>query len=245
MSRSIEESSWARIVVIGDIHGYRDPLERLLGKIDPGDGDLLVFIGDYVDRGPYTRACVDLLVEVKAQKSDTVFLKGNHEDMLLGSIGMPALISDMRTWLYNGGDRTLASYGATEREIRRLRGAADEEERKRIVLGRIPQNHIEFFLDLELYVETDRFFICHAGVSPAATIEEGKENLFDLLWTRDHFLHDEQVWEKTVVCGHTPQKEVLVRRKLICVDTGLYYYGTLSAIDLLSGGIYQVRRDRG
>ena len=242
MSRDMQEAAFERMIVVGDLHGYRDPLLRLLDKIAIGDGDLVVFIGDYVDRGPDSKALVGALMEFGAAHENTVFLKGNHEDMLLGSIGMPALIQDVDTWFHNGGVQTLVSYGAEENEISALPGIWDLDERSERARSFIPESHVAFFTSLELYVETESYFICHAGVSPFGTVEEGKRNVFDLLWMRDHLHADAPDWEKTVVCGHTPQRKVLVREKLICVDTGLYYYGMLSAIDLLSRKIFKVRR---
>jgi serine/threonine protein phosphatase 1 len=242
MSSFLRESAFERIIVVGDLHGYREPLLRLLARVEPTRDDLVVFIGDYVDRGPDSRALVDTLIEFGAGRERTVFLKGNHEDMLLGSVGLPALIQDLGTWLHNGGLHTLASYGAEEGDIRVLAGIRDPEERNERVRLFIPESHIAFFSNLELFVETESYFMCHAGVSPHASIEDGKQNLFDLLWMRDHLAADAPQWEKTLVCGHTPQRNVLVREKLICIDTGLYYYGKLSAIDLLSRKIFQVRR---
>jgi serine/threonine protein phosphatase 1 len=242
MSSFLRESAFERIIVVGDLHGYREPLLRLLDKVEPTRDDLLVFIGDYVDRGPDSRALVDTLIEFGSGRERTVFLKGNHEDMLLGSAGMPALIQDLGTWLHNGGLPTLASYGAEEGEIMALAGIHDPDERNERVRSFLPESHIAFFSSLALYVETERYFMCHAGVSPRATIEDGKKNLFDLLWMREHLAVEAPEWEKTVVCGHTPQRNVLVREKLICIDTGLYYYGKLSAIDLLSKKIFRVRR---
>ncbi len=243
MSRDMQESTFERVIVVGDLHGYRDPLLRLLEKLEIVDGDLVVFIGDYVDRGPDSKALVDTLIEFGAGHGHTVFLKGNHEDMLLGSIGLPALIQDVSTWFQNGGIRTLSSYGAEESEISALQGIWDLDKRSELARSFIPESHVAFFSGLELYVETENYFICHAGVSPFTTIEEGKRNVFDLLWTREHLYADAPEWEKTVVCGHTPQRKVLVREKLICIDTGLYYYGKLSAIDLISRKIFQVRRE--
>jgi serine/threonine protein phosphatase 1 len=242
MSRYMREAEFERIIVVGDLHGYRDPLLALLEKLAIGDGDLVVFIGDYVDRGPDSKALVDALMEFGAEHEHAVFIKGNHEDMLLGAIGMPALIQDVNIWFHNGGVRTLASYGAGEGEIFALPGIRDLDERSERARSLMPESHVAFFTGLELYVETENYFICHAGVSPLGTIEEGKRNVFDLLWMRDHLHSDAPGWEKTVVCGHTPQRKVLVREKLICVDTGLYCYGTLSAIDLFSRKVFRTRR---
>jgi len=288
------EEDFARIIVIGDLHGIFEPLARLLDRIRPTDSDLIVFIGDYIDRGPDSKEIIDALLALKTEHPATLFLKGNHEDMLLGSAGKDAVVKDVNTWLYNGGAQTLLSYGMSRRDVIELAQLWDEQGRFRKMASFIPEEHLDFYQGLILYFETEHYFICHAGVSPLLTIEEGKLNTFDLLWMRDHIysaesgleedLREPEIlreqefpdesetggeaelpleqestsearvpleakhkaksripWEKTVVCGHTPQREVLIKDRLICIDTGLYYYGKLSAIDLLSKKIYQVK----
>lgn len=237
---TFEEKKYERIVVIGDLHGHYKPLLRILEKIALNDGDLAVFIGDYIDRGYESRSIVQRLIELQFVNPETVFLKGNHEDMLLGCLGYPAVVSDLQTWLYNGGAATLASYGMGVRDLQKLSNLWDHTERAAIIREVIPEDHIRFFKELQLYVETDHFFLCHAGVDPSCTVDEGKERVFDLLWMRDHLYADTSLWDKTVVCGHTPLREVLMRENLICVDTGLHYFGRLSAVDILSKKIYQV-----
>ena len=236
----IDESAYSRIVIVGDIHGYNEPVEEMINKIDVSENDLLIFIGDYIDRGPASKQVVDYLITFKQMNKNTLFLKGNHEDMMLGSMGTPAVVMDVNTWLYNGGSTTLASYGMNRKEIYRLTSVWDDSERFQMMKDFIPESHIDFFLDLQMFIESEHYFFCHAGINPYNTIYEGKMNTYDLLWMRDHIYSDVTRWEKIVVCGHTPLRDVLLTDKLICIDTGLYYYGKLSAIDVLSREIYQV-----
>ncbi|MGQ9616845.1 MAG: metallophosphoesterase family protein [Spirochaetota bacterium] len=236
----IQEKNYNRIIVIGDLHGHFTPLLKMLDRLKLNDGDLAVFIGDYIDRGYEAKSVVQRLIQLQFALPETVFLKGNHEDMLLGSLGYPAVVDDLRTWLYNGGGATLVSYGMDYKTIQKLTTLWDDEERSRLIRDVIPDSHIEFFKGLKLYLETEHFFICHAGVDPSCTIEEGKDRVFDLLWIREHLYASASSWEKVVVCGHTPLDEVLMRDNLICVDTGLHYTGKLSAVEILSKKIYQV-----
>jgi serine/threonine protein phosphatase 1 len=239
----ITETDYRRIVAIGDIHGHRAPVGEMLDRIGPGSDDLLIFIGDYVDRGPESKQLLDDLVLLKQTSKNALFLKGNHEDMMLGSLGFPALFADFRNWLYNGGTKTLASYGFTSSDVNRMMQSADESRRAAELLDRIPKSHREFLRGLDLYCESEHFFFCHAGLDPYLSIEEGKKNLQDLLWRRDHLYAERPVWEKTVVFGHTPISDVLMTERMIAIDTGLFAFGTLSAVDVLSGEIFQVRSE--
>jgi serine/threonine protein phosphatase 1 len=236
----INECDYNRIIAVGDIHGYWKPVEALLKKINLTGTDLLIFIGDYIDRGPDSKQVVEELIRLSDLSSNVLFLKGNHEDMLLGSMGIDAVVKDVSTWLYNGGHATLTSYGMGRNEIEQLQRIWEEGVRFQLMKEYIPDSHIDFYSNLNLYIESERFFFCHAGISPYGTVEEGKNNLQDLLWIRDHLSMIDPPWEKTVVCGHTPLREVLLEDRLICIDTGLYYYGQLSAIDVLTRELYQV-----
>ena len=101
---------------------------------------------------------------------------------------------------------------------------------------------MDFFMQLELFVETEGFFFCHGGVDPADSMEQGKKNQHNLLWMREHLYAEELFWEKTLVCGHTPLREIRIAEKLICIDTGLHHYGVLSAIDVKSMELFQVKQ---
>ena len=236
----IDESSFERIIAVGDLHGCSEPLLRILEKIDPSRKDLLIFIGDYVDRGPDSQRVVQALIDFSGSFPGCRFLKGNHEDMMLGALGFDACIHDINTWMYNGGAHTLKSYGVGFDTVTSgIPASGDPVSDFRTAL---PDSHRSFFMNLPLYLESDRFLFCHAGVAPHLPVAAGKSNDFDLLWTREHIHAAVLAWEKTVVCGHTPLREVLFRDRLICVDTGLYYYGKLSAVDVLSREVYQVDR---
>jgi serine/threonine protein phosphatase 1 len=236
----INECDYSRIIAVGDIHGYWEPVEMLLEKIDLKGTDLLIFIGDYIDRGPDSKRVIEELIRLSSLFRNILFLKGNHEDMLLGSMGSDAVVRDVSIWLYNGGHTTLASYGMKRSEMEQLKMIWEDGVRFQLMNEYIPDSHIDFYRSLNLYIESERFFFCHAGISPYGTVEEGKNNPQDLLWIRDHLSTVDPPWEKTVVCGHTPLEEVLFNDRLICIDTGLYYYGQLSAIDVLTGELYQV-----
>jgi serine/threonine protein phosphatase 1 len=238
----LKESDYRRIIAIGDLHGHREPLARLLEKLALSEEDLLIFIGDYIDRGPESSKVIDTLVKLRSKRQKLIFLKGNHEDMMLGSIGYPACVNDLNTWLYNGGGWTLKSYGMGIDKLKELESLRRSEKVQGVVTGEIPESHVEFLLDLKLYAETENYFFCHAGMHPRSSIEQGKRNAFDLLWMRDHIYAETLAWDKTVVCGHTPLHDVLIRERLICIDTGLYYYGKLSAIDVLGRDVFSVRR---
>jgi serine/threonine protein phosphatase 1 len=236
------EKNYKRIIAVGDLHGNSQPLKELLSRIQVTDRDLIIFIGDYIDRGPETKLVIEELIRLRSFHPNLIFLKGNHEDMMLGAMGFNAVIKDVNTWLYNGGTQTLISYGMNRDEILLLSGKKVDDKHNGIIKNLLPRSHVEFLEELIPFAETEHFFFCHAGVNPGNTLLEGKQILFDLLWMRDHIYSDEFAWDKTVVCGHTPLRDVLIKEKLICIDTGLYCYGTLSAIDVLTNQLYQVYR---
>ena len=106
--------------VIGDIHGCLDEMACLVESLPKRAGDRIVFLGDYVDRGPDSRGVLSYLIDLQARANqDVIFLKGNHEDMLLSYLGFQGVHGDM--FLINGGDATLASYGAPGRPDERYR----------------------------------------------------------------------------------------------------------------------------
>jgi serine/threonine protein phosphatase 1 len=238
----LSEVSFERIIAVGDMHGHRESLIRMLKKIDLRKGDFIIFIGDYIDRGPRSKELVQELIDLQKSHTDSAFIRGNHEDMLLGTLGYSAVVSDMSTWLYNGGFATLRSYGLDMNGLNRIMNLWNENERLAALAQVIPEEHVDFFCSLELYVETEHFFFCHAGVDPAGTIEQGKLNHHNLLWMREHLYAEEQAWEKKLVCGHTPLRDIFISDKLICIDTGLHYDGCLSAIDVKSMEVFQVRQ---
>jgi serine/threonine protein phosphatase 1 len=204
------------LIAIGDIHGCAQTLDVLLERIDPEQGDHLVFIGDYIDRGPDSKGVIDRLIELSDSYSCT-FLRGNHEALMLSYLDY----QEYDLWSINGGIATLSSYLNSDHK-----------------LG-IPAAHEEFIRKTELYYDTPGFFFVHAGLKPylsiAQNLEQGGEEVY--LWERGHLKEKDLAWEKTVVCGHTPQPEPMNTEKLINIDTGCVYYmhpklGKLCAVRL-------------
>ena len=204
-----------KIFAIGDIHGCYDRLKTLMGKI-PIDysRDTLVFIGDYIDRGPHPFEVVDYLIKLKNRFPDVIFLKGNHEDMLDKFLNG----ADRYTYLLNGGQQTLDSY-----LIKPVQ--ADQSE-----FFPIPPEHMEFFKSLRLFYETEEFIFVHAGLRPRVPLEF--QNTEDLLWIRNKFVSSKYDFGKRVIFGHTPLKKPLVEPNKIGIDTGAVYGNALTCVQL-------------
>jgi serine/threonine protein phosphatase 1 len=215
-----------RLFAIGDIHSCPDELGAMLKAIAPRDGDTVVFVGDYVDRGPSACTVVDLLLEVERGPAEVVFLKGNHEDMMLAFLGLPGRYGD--SFLINGGAATLESYGVNDDNL----PSAPE---------RIPEPHMNFLTRLSTSYLRPPFFFVHAGILPARQLEE--QSVEDMLWIRQEFIFQPHQIDATVVFGHTPMREVLVDTPYkLGIDTGLVYGGKLSCVEFTEGVLYQVAR---
>jgi serine/threonine protein phosphatase 1 len=216
-----------RLFAIGDIHGCARELEHLLGALPIAAGDTVAFVGDYLDRGPDSRAVVDLCLVLQGRTDiTTVFLKGNHEDMCLGYLERGGEWGE--AWCHNGGTATLKSYGIDAR----LSGAAAAAE--------MPPRHVAFFEGLVLGHEAGQHLLVHAGVRPDLPWE--KQVTEDLLWIREEFIENRHVLPHTIVFGHTPHRAVLLDLPYkIGIDTGCVYGGMLTAVELAEGVQYQVR----
>jgi serine/threonine protein phosphatase 1 len=201
-----------KIFAVGDIHGSFDRLQELMKKI-PIDfaRDTLVFIGDYIDRGPASVEVVDYLLDLKKQVPQTIFLKGNHEDMLEKYLDG----TDRFTYLLNGGQNTLDSYLSKNLQSE---------------LYPIPSDHMEFFKTLRLYYETEAYIFVHAGLRPKVPL--ASQETEDLLWIRDKFIYSKYNFGKTVVFGHTPLEKPLVESNKIGIDTGAVYGNALTCVQL-------------
>lgn len=201
-------------VAIGDIHGCRQSLEKLLNKLQNYADRKFIFVGDYIDRGPDSKGVVDMLLEFR-KNIDAIFLRGNHEQMLLDAIDH----DERMLWITNGGKSTLASYGASSHKLN------------------LPEKHLRFFRDTRFFYDTKQFFFVHAGLLPHKTIAESVRNeneVQEMLWERSHLNAFETNWEKTVVFGHTPRPHPIQKEKMIGIDTGCVYeklgYGKLTAV---------------
>jgi serine/threonine protein phosphatase 1 len=221
-----------RLYVVGDIHGCLDELrliiEFLLEERHLCQKDLVVFCGDYIDRGYNARGVVQYLIDFKEKFPDTVFLKGNHEEMLLAYLSSEHSILK-NSYLANGGMQTLESYNMPNDEF----SLPEEEERKLI------QTHLNFFTALEPCVMIGDFVVVHAGLNPLRALDAQIEE--DMLWIRDEFILSPHYFNKTVVFGHTPYHDVyLDLPSKIGVDTGLVYGNMLTCIELFGHEVIQI-----
>lgn len=218
-----------RIYCVGDIHGRLDLLDGLLGRItadlaeDPAADLLFVFLGDYLDRGPSSYGVIDRLSALAAIVP-TVFLKGNHEAVLIDFLWQPFVLP---FWKSMGGYQTLLSYGLVPPLQPNER---DCQEVAQALIAAMPDNHRSFFETLQLSHVDGDFLFAHAGILPGRALEAQTEH--DLLWIRDGFLNSPRRHEKFVVHGHTPVKEPDIRPNRINIDTGAYATGRLTCLVL-------------
>jgi len=199
---------------VGDIHGYLDKLKSLIDMLPLTADDKLIFLGDYIDRGPDSKGVISFLLEIREQY-DCVFLIGNHEHMMLDYM-QGCLVYDPKIWMWNGGDRSLQSYG--------IEHAAPGELD-------IPGDHLGFLKSLAYYHQEPGFVFVHAGLQPNLPLEQNRWT--ELLWIRSAFYQSGWNWpEGVVVFGHTPFTEPLVETNKIGIDTGCGWRGSLTAVRL-------------
>lgn len=216
-----------RIYAIGDIHGALDALDALIAKIEKDADGLenaqLIFLGDYVDRGPDSKGVIDRLASLKKDYKSAVFLKGNHEAAMLDFLDDPEEIME---WLEWGGDETLRSYGVSAPLSKSGDDLAND------LANAMPKTHLDFLKSLALTHREGDYFFVHAGIRPGVALDEQEED--DLLWIRGRF-HDASEDERpdaTIVHGHQPRKKPLDAGWRINVDTGACWSGMLTAVVL-------------
>jgi serine/threonine protein phosphatase 1 len=229
-----------RIYAVGDIHGRADLLERLLAAIDadcahrPVRRPIVVFVGDYIDRGPDSRNVLDLLLQWR-QAHEAVFLRGNHETFLPRFLADPGSLDEWRRY---GGLETLLSYGLKPS----INTDRDEQTRLAAQFADVlPPGHLDFLQSLELTFSCGDYLFVHAGVRPGIPIHQQTED--DLLWIRDDFLSWEQPFERFVVHGHTPVNQPELRLNRINIDTGAYATGRLTCIVIENTAVTQLATD--
>jgi serine/threonine protein phosphatase 1 len=218
--------------VIGDIHGCSDELRRVLDSLALTQGDTLVFLGDYIDRGPDSSGVVSYLLAFQKSSPEIafVFLRGNHEDMLLSFLGLGGEHGDM--FLVNGGRTTLESYGL-----------ATQQPSRQEALSAIPAEHLAFYKQLVSYHVMDCFLCVHAGINPQKSLAEQTEE--ELLWIRNTFIYRSHPLPYTVLFGHTPQPTVFYDLPYkVGLDTGLVYGNMLTCLELDEKVLYQIGRGR-
>jgi len=226
-SRSVSASTPAdtRIYAVGDIHGRADLLSEIIARIDddirrrPVGHTVEVYLGDYVDRGPHSRAVMDLLA-VRLVANRAVCLRGNHEAVMEGFLQDPAIL---QYWLPLGGIQTLASYGI---ELHDDTETANDLHRR--FLDAFPREHELVMRCFRNQFSCGDFLFVHAGIRPDVPLDDQDPN--DLIWIRDEFLDCTRSHERFVVHGHTPVPHPDIRSNRINIDTGAWRTGTLTCI---------------
>lgn len=224
----------SRIYAVGDIHGRLDLLDAIHGRIlrdildFQGNRQVVVYLGDYVDRGLESREVLDRLLDAPLPGFETVYLKGNHEQTLLDFLDDSRVALD---WMNYGGDATLYSYGAGLEGPRSHPATLMRLQEK--FRENLPQRHLEFFQNLALAHEEGDYLFVHAGVRPGVPFDAQTES--DLLWIRDEFLDSSVNFGKVIVHGHTITRVPEVKKNRIGIDTGAFASGVLTCL-VLEGG---------
>ncbi|SHO58940.1 metallophosphoesterase [Vibrio quintilis] len=244
--RSGKPAASSRLIyAVADIHGCDMLLAKMLAAIEkdrqtaPAEKPLIIFLGDYIDRGADSKRVVDLLI--RSEKMDDsasyTFLLGNHEQWLLDFIHERPVLP---VWGTQGGMETLLSYGVPRQLI--IQGLADAEaaaEVRRVFLDKLPESHRQFYLSLKPSVEMDDYFFAHAGVDPVQALKN--QSTQSLIWIRDRFLRSKMDFGKVIVHGHTPSARVESLPNRINLDSGIYFRNVLRCVVLEGTSRYLIQ----
>ena len=209
-----------RTLAIGDIHGCLEPLKLLWEQIDPQPNDRIIFVGDYVDRGPDSKGVIDFLIGLQ-DSYDITFLSGNHEEkFFLARFGGSELADWMAHW---GGTETLESYGE-------------------VGLDAVPESHWEFLRKCKPYLETENHIFVHANLEADTPVAE--QLPFTLIHKKFGTPLPHQSG-KTMICGHTAQKSHVPADlgHAICIDTDPGRGGWLTCLHVETGSYWQTNVD--
>lgn len=217
-----------RAYVIGDIHGRLDLLDDLLERIhddlerSPAKKVVIAFVGDLIDRGPSSAGVIERLREYRRAGVKTVFLLGNHEEVMLRILDGDG--SQIGQWLKFGGAQCLASYGVDPVAL----GSMSEAEALTAIREAVPAEHSRF---LHGFADSFRFgdyLVVHAGIRPGVELDQQLQS--DLRWIRQPFLNDRRNHGFVVIHGHTVTDAIDQRPNRIGIDTGAYSSGVLTAL---------------
>lgn len=221
-----------RIYAIGDVHGCLKELDLLLSlikndlKASPVKKHTIVFLGDYVDRGPDSSGVVKRLRKLQKADPNVICLKGNHEDKFLEFLSNPRPLAS--GFFAYGGIETSTSFGIENKHLSEpLRNAAKIRD---LLLDKISKKQLKFLRKLDLSASIGDYFFCHAGIRPGVKLKN--QNAVDLMWIRQEFLMSPKLHAKIIVHGHTPQAEPEVLANRINVDTKCYDSGVLCCVVL-------------
>ncbi len=218
---------------IGDIHGCLSELTTLHKKILTHKNfdvknDLLIYLGDYIDRGKNSKEVIDQIIKLKNNNIKIINLLGNHDQFMIDFLINKN--NNIKNWLNFGADQTFRSYNIEIVEFIKegFEKSVIDKLRDRL-LKNIEESHIDFYKSLKLTHLTEKYFFVHAGINPEKKISEQTKE--DYLWTRskDFFKKDFQ-FEKVIVHGHTPEENIISDPFRINIDSGCYFSGKLSCV---------------
>ena len=221
-----------RIYALGDVHGCDGALAEAHERIErdlrdrPPEDWRVIHVGDYIDRGPDSRAVIERLID-RLGRGRCYCLRGNHEQMAIDVL-LEAGERAGELWLRNGGVETLASYGLDLRRIGGLPALRDA------LLQVVPPAHQQFLLGLPHLVRFGDYAFVHAGIRPGRPL--AAQTARDLVWIREPFLGDPRDHGPVVVHGHTPVGTVEVAPNRINIDTGAVFGGSLTCLVLDGAG---------
>jgi serine/threonine protein phosphatase 1 len=217
------------VYAVGDIHGRYDLLQDLLAQI-AADAQgktgqkVLIFLGDYVDRGLQSKEVIDCLAALDWPGWQIVALRGNHDQTMLDFLSDPGIY---RAWRDFGAAETLLSYGVAPPRFdddKAFAAARDE------LAAKCPARHVKFLGALEYSHTVGDYMFVHAGVRPGVALD--RQVAEDLLWIREEFLLSNRRLDKMIVHGHTPAERPIRRANRIGIDTGAYATSRLTAVAL-------------
>jgi serine/threonine protein phosphatase 1 len=210
------------LLAIGDIHGCLRSLETLIQKVNPTPDDQLIFLGDYVNRGPDSRGVIQFLIDL-SKRHRCVFLRGNHEIMMLSARLDESIAS---SWRMCGGRETLRSYDAP------AEGNWPQH---------IPAEHWEFLEKTERMLVTPHHIFVHACLDPDRDLDKQPDEV--LFWERfgQIQLHPSG---KKIICGHTADQDGLIddRGFATCIDTGAVFGAWLTCLNVETGRYWQTNQ---
>ena len=217
-----------RAYVVGDVHGRLDLLDPMLAMVEadfaerPVRRATLIFVGDLIDRGADSAGVIERLRTYRHPAIETVFILGNHEEVLLRILEGDSGLVDK--WRWFGGKECIQSYGADPAEFARL-GEQDAVEQVRAL---VPKEHVDFLMGFGDSCRFGDYLIVHAGIRPGVEFERQSQE--DLRWIRAPFLDHAGDHGFVVVHGHTIVPEVFEAHNRIAIDTGAYRSGRLTAL---------------
>ena len=223
------------IFAIGDIHGCLKQLISLQKNIlntksFKKDNDLLLYIGDYIDRGPHSKDVINQIIKLQKENIKSIFLMGNHEQVMIDFLFNK--INNLKYWLNLGADQTFKSYKIEVAEFIKDGFGDDKIDRLRsVLLNELSDEHIHFLKNLRLFYSVGNYLFVHAGINPEKTLKD--QDKMDLLWSRsDQFFDKNFKFEKIIVHGHTPEEKIVNFPYRINIDIGCFFSGKLSCVCL-------------